>query len=591
MTPEELEKLPKPIERIMTALELSIMDEIVQRIKAAAQITPVIDWMLNRLVAIGESKSRIKRLIGNAIKDADLQVDDIYEQAARSDYIRNKEIYDAVGMDYQPYEENKWLQQVVDAARRQTKDDLRPFENITQTTGFNVPMGEGKKVFTPLSEYLERSLDKAMLGITTGARTYSQAIGEVIDEMTASGIRTVDYASGKSDRIEVAARRAVMTGVAQMTKQVSDKNAEQLGTDHWEVDWHMGARNTGTGYLNHQSWQGKVYSTVEMHSVCGEGEMLGFAGINCYHIKFPFLPGISKRKYTDEWLEEQNRRENEKKIFRGKEFDVYGALQHQRKLERTIRKQKQDVKLLESGGADQEDINAAKCRLRLTNKTYTEFSKEMGLRQQRERLKVPDMASGAHEAVRNTNTPVQFNPQYDYSVNLKGYSKEVNAGLSEAIRNVAEKGGMDGCEHMNLVNLKTGMVEYYETNGEPNEVGYKFWKYLDRHPDGQYAFVHNHNTDSSFSEMDIRTLLTTKEIPVMIAVRNDAVKYIAERQGEAQKFGLFDDLYQVEIEAMNKQVRDGRMSLAERGLQRELMIVENLIRDYTKGLVEIDGRK
>ena len=86
-------------------------------------------------------------------------------------------------------------------------------ENITQTTGFNVPMGNGRKVFTPMSEYLERSLDKAMLGITSGAKTYSQAIGDVIDEMTSSGVRVVDYASGKSDRIEVAARRAVMTGV------------------------------------------------------------------------------------------------------------------------------------------------------------------------------------------------------------------------------------------------------------------------------------------------------------------------------------------------------------------------------------------
>lgn len=67
-----------------------------------------------------------------------------------------------------------------------------------------------QRVFTPLSEYLERSLDKAMMGTTTGAKTYSQAIGDVIDEMTASGIRTVDYASdksnkpNKSDRIEVA---------------------------------------------------------------------------------------------------------------------------------------------------------------------------------------------------------------------------------------------------------------------------------------------------------------------------------------------------------------------------------------------------
>ena len=394
MTPEELEKLPKPLERTMTALELSIMEEVIQRIKEVGQITPVIDWMLNRLAAIGESKSRIKQLIGEAVKEADLQIDEIYKQAVLSDYIRNKEIYEAVGVEYQPYEGNQWLQQVVDAARRQTKGSLRTLENITQTTGFNVMIGN-QRVFTPLSEYPERSLDKAMMGITTGAKTYSQAIGEVIDEMTASGIRTVDYASdksnkpNKSDRIEVAARRAVMTGVAQMTKQVSDKNAEQLGTAHWEVDWHMGARNTGTGYRNHQSWQGKVYSTAEMRSICGEGEMLGFAGINCYHIKFPFLPGISKRKYTDEWLAEQNRKENEKKTFRGKEYDTYGALQYQRKLERTIRKQKQDVALLEKGGADKDDITAAKCRLRLTNKTYTDFSKEMGLRQQRERLRIP----------------------------------------------------------------------------------------------------------------------------------------------------------------------------------------------------------
>lgn len=229
MTPEELEKLLKPLERTMTALELSIMAEVVERIKATARITPVIDWLLVRLSAIGESKVRIKRFIGEAIRESDLQVDDIYEQAARSDYVRNKAIYEAAGKEYTPYEDNKWLQQVVDATRRQTKDSLRPLENITQTTRFNVPMSGGKKVFTPLSEYLERSLDKAMLGITTGTKTYSQAIGDVIDEMTASGIRTVDYASGKSDRIEVAARRAVMTGIAQMTAKIVEKNMEGLG--------------------------------------------------------------------------------------------------------------------------------------------------------------------------------------------------------------------------------------------------------------------------------------------------------------------------------------------------------------------------
>jgi len=592
MTPEEMEKLPKPLERIMTALELSVMAEVVERIRNAAEITPLIDWKLSRLAKIGTSRSRIRKMIEDALKDSELQIDDIYNRAVESDYARHKELYDAAGRDCVPYKENPWLQQVVGAVKQQTKDSLRPMENITQTTGFNVMLGK-KRVFTPLSEYLERSLDKSMMGIASGTHTYSQAINEVIQEMTNSGLRVVDYASGKSDRIEVAARRAVMTGVAQMVDKVNEHNAEQLGTDHWEVDWHMGARNTGTGYRNHQSWQGKEYDGKGMKEVCGLGEMLGFAGINCYHIRFPFIPGISKRKYTDEWLEEQNRKENEKKTFRGKKYDTYGALQYQRKLERTIRKQKQDILLLEKAGADKDDIVAAKSRRRVTEKTYVDFSKEIGLRQQRERLTIPKVQPAAAEAIRNTNTKVEYNPNNDYTVKLPGHSDEVNRGLSKAIESVAIKGTQDGNEHMHLVDLKSGSVTYYETNGQPGEVGYDFWKFLKKYPGETFAFVHNHNVDSSFSEPDIRTLLRTPEISMMVAARNDGVKYIAEKGATVPNTTWYDDLYQKEIDVLNKAHRDGKITSAERSLQRELLIVDNLLRDYTKGgkLIEYDGRK
>ncbi|GLC79233.1 phage minor capsid protein [Lacrimispora brassicae] len=392
MTPDQLEQLPKPTERIMTAMELAVMSEVVERIKNASEVTPLIDWTLGCLAAIGKSKAEIRKIISNALIDTDLRIDKIYEQAIRSDYVANKELYQAVGKDYLSYSENKWLQQAVEAVKEQTKDSLRPMENITQTTGFNIKIGKDK-VFTPLSEYLERSLDKAMFEITTGIKTYSQAIDEVIDEMTSSGLRTIDYASGRSDRVEVAVRRAVMTGVAQLTDKVNEKNAAELNTDYWEVEWHMGARNTGTGFLNHQSWQGKVYSSAEMKTICGLGEMLGFAGINCYHIRFPFLVGISRRKYTDEWLAEQNRKENTKRTFNGKEYDTYGAIQYQRKLERTIRKLKEDIKLLEKAKADPDDISAAKIRLRVASKTYTDISKEMKIPQQLERIRSPKTAS------------------------------------------------------------------------------------------------------------------------------------------------------------------------------------------------------
>ncbi|MDR7814625.1 phage minor capsid protein [Lacrimispora sp.] len=392
MTPDELEKLPKPIERIMTAMEMSIMAEIVERIENAGLITPLIDWTISRVSAIGESKARIKKIISDTLRDNDLQIDKIYEHAIKANYVTYKELYQAAGKDYVPYQENKWLQQIMSAIKAQTNDSLRPMENITQTTGFNVMVGKAK-VFTPLSEYLEKTLDKAMMEITTGVKTYSQAINGVIDEMTSSGLRIVDYASGRSDRVEVAARRAVMTGVAQLTDKVNEKNAKELNTDYWEVEWHMGARNTGTGFMNHQSWQGKVYSSEEMRTVCGLGEMLGFAGINCYHIRFAFIPGISKRKYTDEWLLEQNRRENTKRTFNRKEYDTYGAIQYQRRLERTIRKLKQDIKLLKKTKADPDDISAVKIRLRVTSKIYTDLSKEMDIPQQLERIYTPKTAS------------------------------------------------------------------------------------------------------------------------------------------------------------------------------------------------------
>ena len=196
------------------------------------------------------------------------------------------------------------------------------------------------------------------------------------------------------------------------------------------------------------------------------------------------------------------------------------------------------------------------------------------------------------EASRNTGEDVEYNSEASFSIKLDGYSEEVQEGLAKAMRDVAEKGGKDGNEHLRLVDLDTGDWFYYETNGLPDGVGYDFWSYLKDNPEHRFAFVHNHNTDSAFSETDMRTLLTTEQIPVMIAVRNDGVIYVAERKGNPLSSGWFDDLYEDEINELNKQVADGNISIARRTIERELLIVDNLIKDYTKAgeLVEYDTR-
>lgn len=382
MTPEELETLPKELEKLFSRLETQVMQEVVERIKLSGELIPSVQYRLERLEALGVSRRNIQETIDAALKEANIKVDKAYAQAAESDTIRYQSIYKAAGKEFLPYAENRWLQEIVQVIRAQTKETL---VNITGTTGFQVDLG-GRKVFTPLSEYLQRSLDAAVLGITAGTVDYNTAIKKVIDEMTMSGLRTVDYASGHSDRVEVAARRAIMTGTSQMMDKMNARYAAELETDYWEVDWHGGARNTGTGYRNHQSWQGRVYSSEEMVSICGLGEALGFAGINCYHIRFPFIPDVSVRQYTDEWLAEQNQRENAKRTYAGKEYDTYAATQYQRKLERTLRKQKQDIKLMEHADVDPDDITLAKARYQAISHTYTQFSKAMDLPQQKERL-------------------------------------------------------------------------------------------------------------------------------------------------------------------------------------------------------------
>ena len=399
MTPEDMEKLPKPLERLMSDLEMNIMAEIVDRIKDTKKITPAINYLVGRVYDIGVDKQRIKDVIDDALIDVNESVDKIYREALRLDYARNNDIYKSVGKDIKPYSENKWLQQLSNTIRGHTKGSI---ENITKTTGFNI-IRNGQKIFAPLERYLTESLDKAMMNVTIGSKTYTEAINETVDEMTKSGLRTVDYASGRRDRIDVAVRRAILTGVSQLTSSITEQNMKELDTDYAEVDWHLGARNTGIGFENHQSWQGKVYSKSQLKTICGFGDMLGLHGINCRHIIFPFIPGISKRKYTDEWLEEQNRKENEKKDYKGKEFDTYEASQRQRLLERTIRKYKQDIKLLERAEADKDIITLKRAKLKAVEREYVDFSKAMGLKQQGERLRVSNVYNSSEKSPLNTN--------------------------------------------------------------------------------------------------------------------------------------------------------------------------------------------
>ena len=129
-----------------------------------------------------------------------------------------------------------------------------------------------------------------------------------------------------------------------------------------------------------------VWSQQQLYDVCGLGTVTGLCGANCYHTYFPFVPGVSVRAYTDDWLDEQNRKESEPTEFRGKEYTLYEAKQRQRQMETAMRAQREKVQLLQKGGADPDDVMLARCKYQGQLDEYARFSKKMGLKQERERI-------------------------------------------------------------------------------------------------------------------------------------------------------------------------------------------------------------
>lgn len=369
------------IEGLFYDLENRIMDDIVRRIRKESEITSSADYQTGKLVELGYSSDEIETRLKTALNASYGDIWKLYDEVVEREYTRNKTVYEQINGEFIPPEENEQLMQWVEAAKQQTRQD---FENLTGTLGVVETVG-GQMTFLPLTEYYRKTLNAALVDISSGAFDYNTVLKRTVNTLANSGIRTIDYASGRSSRLPVAVRRAVLTGASQITGKISEMNARKLGTEYFEVTYHSGARPS------HRKWQGRVYTYDELVKVCGLGEKTGLKGINCYHDYYPFIPGVSKRKYSDKWLKEQEKLEKKKRAFKGKEYTAYDAKQKQRQMETSMRAQRQKIRELENGGAYKDDITAAKARYQGQINEYKQFSNAMGLKAQMERVYIDNV--------------------------------------------------------------------------------------------------------------------------------------------------------------------------------------------------------
>ena len=564
--PSELEAFSMLLDAPMKALEMRIMLDIVRRIKINGEITRSADWQINRLSQLGMARDEITSAIQQALGYSDEDMRQMYEKIIGAGYARDEKLYTETGTPFIPFAENESLQQLISSVAAQTNETLK---NITQSLGFAARAPDGRLHFTELADYYQKTLDGAVFDIASGAFDYNTVLKRVVREMTNSGLRTVDYASGHSNRVEVAARRAVMTGLGQLTDKVNNDNAEALGTDTFEISWHTGARPS-------HWWGGMWFTSEQLVSVCHYGEVDGLCGVNCYHDKTPVILGLSEPSYTKEELAELNAKEKEKIAFGDRDYNKYEATQRQRRLETTMRAQRQEIKLLKEGGADEDSLIEARARYRKTSDEYSRFSKAMELPQQRERVTVDGLGNigqGKYTGGSGKGSPVKVPPVG---------SKVTDKVAAEERRELLSRNKVDIADNAKSTE-KASAVELWETENYKNstEKGLlilpdgttKDFGGVEHHVTGKEediklmdgaTFTHNHPTDNTFSQNDIVTGLVKGNLKEMRAVTSTGDVHILVNNGatEQQRKKFNTDYQQRRMKAAN--AADAKIRRGER---------------------------
>lgn len=382
--PEILDALPEELAELYRGLEDTLLMEICSRLKAADEMNEVTVQDIKALRSHGIDLKEIEKAIQKATGISEQKLNKLLDDVVE----RNQQYYTNV-IDLAHITLPETLVSIEDtwAIYQQTKRDLR---NITQSMGFLVDAG---RTMLPPAKAYQWALDNAVMQVQSGAINYKQAIKTAVKQLADSGLKVVDYESGHRDQIDVAARRAVMTGVSQICAKYTEQSAEYLETPYFEVSAHSGARDKPgpSPWSSHKDWQGRVYSIrandiyPSIYEVCGLGAVDGLEGANCRHRRFPWVEGVSERTYTDEQLAHID--DGLGCTFDGKTYTAYEATQMQRRIERTIRKQKR-LKNAYSVAGLEEDATAANIKLRRLNAKYKAFSAAAGLPEQRERMKV-----------------------------------------------------------------------------------------------------------------------------------------------------------------------------------------------------------
>ena len=371
LNPQYLDSLPQSLVDMYAVVEIDILEDMARRISTYDYFIPAALHQNQKLQELGMTQQHIIQALSGMTGKTQQEIVDLLSESSAEAVADDVDYYTRAEV-YKPEKVNtEALHKQLNSGLLQTQ---QAFKNITRTTA------------NTATKQFERALDRAWTQINVGGMDYNTAIINAIKDLSKAGVGSIEYKSGRVDSLEVAVRRAVVTGANQTAAKVQETLADELDVELVEVTAHGGARP------EHAKWQGKVFSRngdVEIEGVkykdlrkaTGYGSAGGLCGVNCRHNFHPYVHG-APRSWSDKQIKDL---EKKNITYNGEEYTEYEASQIQRGIERDIRSLKRQIAAIEAGGGD---ASAERSQLRKANKAYTDFTEQTGLKKQTARTKV-----------------------------------------------------------------------------------------------------------------------------------------------------------------------------------------------------------
>lgn len=473
------EAIDKITERLVTRIEAGneyILSKIGNTIKQLGTLTPTQLHQLSQIMQYGGDYDKIVKKIAELTNINVKEIYEIFDEVSKNNYQSVKPLYEYRNAPFIPYEENIVLQNQVRAIAQMTANK---YVNIMNTLAFARIGKNGRVYYTDIGKMYQEIVDTGILNISQGKETFDSAMTRIIRELGESEIRTVDWESGRSMRVDSAVRMHLKDSLTRLHMETQQIFGEQFNADGVEISVHSNPAP------DHALVQGRQFSNEEFEKFQNDKDATSYDGIlfpatseetkhdrrsigqyNCYHRVFPIILGISKPEYTDEQLQEIIDENNKKVTIDKKEYTKYECTQLQRKLENEIKKEKEKHVLAKASGTDESRELMLKSQEKIDQLTskYKEVSKKAGLPTYMEKMRV----SGYHRIKPATNpTPkpvakptqsVVQTPKIDFDKYQEHFEKK-NVQLDESLKTLDKDLLATNLEHLDKLTDKYNVVK------------------------------------------------------------------------------------------------------------------------------------